>query len=111
MPTDFMSHIVAKKTVAPSEWQSKYALYKGSVFGLQHSLGQLSLLRPRIKHPNIQNYFRVGASTRPGNGVPLVMIGAQLTTRVIKEWDKKKKSTSGRRRRGAETVHRENEMR
>jgi hypothetical protein len=27
--------------------------------------------------------FRAGASTRPGNGVPLVMIGARLTSEAI----------------------------
>ncbi len=100
MPHDLASHILATRAVPPSEWQTSYSLHRGSVFGLDHSLGQLSLLRPRIKHPNLRNYFRVGASTRPGNGVPLVMIGAELTTRAVRAYDKRRRRTkeaSGRR--------------
>jgi phytoene dehydrogenase-like protein len=47
------------------------------------TIQQLSALRPRIRHPHSRNLYRVGASTRPGNGVPLVMIGAKLTADVV----------------------------
>ena len=39
--------------------------------------------RPRIKHPRMKNVYRVGASIRPGNGVPLVMIGARLVAEQV----------------------------
>ena len=56
----------------------KYALRRGAVFGLSHNLAQLSLLRPARRHPGARGLHWVGASTRPGNGVPLVLIGAEL---------------------------------
>ena len=43
----------------------------------------MCLCRPRIKHPNLDNVYRVGASIRPGNGVPLVMIGARLAAEQV----------------------------
>jgi phytoene desaturase (3,4-didehydrolycopene-forming) len=77
------SHIVAHEVTTPHQWSERYNLFGGSVFGLAHKLSQLSLLRPRHQHPLLRNAFRVGASTRPGNGVPLVMIGAALATNTI----------------------------
>ena len=38
-----------------------------------------SLLRPGRRHGSVAGLHWVGASTRPGNGVPLVLIGAMQT--------------------------------
>lgn len=75
--------ILAENIRAPIQWRNEFSLFRGSAFGLAHSLNQLSFLRPRFKHPSVGNLYRVGASTRPGNGVPLVMIGARLATNII----------------------------
>ena len=80
---DIESFIVAERYVSPRNWQADLGLYRGSAFGLAHNLFQLSVLRPRIRHPKIHNLYRVGASTRPGNGVPLVMVGARLTAEAV----------------------------
>mmetsp|Transcript_33471 Transcript_33471/g.48527 ORF Transcript_33471/g.48527 Transcript_33471/m.48527 type:complete len:432 (+) Transcript_33471:426-1721(+) len=76
-------HIVCESHRTPSDWQRDFNLFRGSAFGLTHNLQQLSLLRPRIRHPSYRGLYRVGASTRPGNGVPLVMIGAGLTASAV----------------------------
>ncbi len=55
----------------------------GAAFGLSHGLNQLALFRPALQDPVIQGLFFVGASTRPGNGVPLVMMGAQLAAERV----------------------------
>ena len=72
---DIRNNIVHERIVTPIQWHDNYSLYRGSAFGLAHQLTQLSILRPRLRHPRICNLYRVGASVRPGNGVPLVMIG------------------------------------
>jgi len=74
---DFESHIVCERVRTPPGWRNSYGLRRGAVFGLSHSLNQLSLLRPSRRHPGIRGLHWVGASTRPGNGVPLVLIGAE----------------------------------
>ena len=59
------------------------------MFGLSHGLLQLACFRPPTQtglpatpwwkdSPKIDNLFFVGASTRPGNGVPLVMMGVAV---------------------------------
>ena len=83
MPDSLDSHIVVEKIRSPREWNGEFGLFRGSAFGLAHSLNQLSVLRPRLRHPRLSNVYRVGASTRPGNGVPLVMISARLVTDAI----------------------------
>ncbi|KAL7481227.1 hypothetical protein ACHAW6_006906 [Cyclotella cf. meneghiniana] len=42
-----------------------------------HGLRQLSLTRPGAESSSRDNVLYVGASSRPGNGVPLVLIGAK----------------------------------
>lgn len=64
----------------------RYGIEHGAVFGLSHGLSQLALFRPAVKDSKVQGLYFTGASTRPGNGVPLVMIGAQLTAaRILKD--------------------------
>jgi phytoene dehydrogenase-like protein len=74
----FAGHVVHEQVRTPLEWRDKYALRRGAVFGLSHNLAQLSLLRPARRHAGAHGLHWVGASTRPGNGVPLVLIGAEL---------------------------------
>ena len=84
--SDFESHIVGEKIIDPIQWEDMYGLKYGAAFGLSHKLDQLSLFRPANKDAVIKGLYFTGASTRPGNGVPLCMIGARLTAeRIIKD--------------------------
>ena len=78
----------------PLTWQNKYNLKNGSVFGLSHGLLQLACFRPPTQSglpdtpwwadsPKIENLYFVGASTRPGNGVPLVLMGVAVQAENI----------------------------
>lgn len=80
--------IVREMVISPPEWQKRYGLQHGAAFGLAHGLGQLSLFRPSPVDPVVQGLYFVGASTRPGNGVPLCFIGAKLTAnRIIRDME------------------------
>jgi phytoene desaturase (3,4-didehydrolycopene-forming) len=61
----------------------RYALQHGAAFGLAHGLTQLALLRPGPQDPGVPGLYFVGASSRPGNGVPLVMLGAKQTAERV----------------------------
>lgn len=77
-------HITAEVVREPLQWRDQYGLEHGAAFGLSHGLTQLALLRPGCVDPDgPQGLYWVGASSRPGNGVPLVMMGAQLTAERI----------------------------
>ena len=73
----FANAIVDERVRTPPGWKRAYGLARGSVFGLSHPLEALSFFRPGRKHgPKAKGLHWVGASTQPGNGVPLVLIGA-----------------------------------
>jgi phytoene dehydrogenase-like protein len=68
----------------PGTFAEQYHVGAGTPFALSHGFGQLSLTRPgpkyQLESPNI---LYCGASSRPGNGVPLVLIGSKLVTKKV----------------------------
>mmetsp|Transcript_3196 Transcript_3196/g.4768 ORF Transcript_3196/g.4768 Transcript_3196/m.4768 type:complete len:82 (+) Transcript_3196:1483-1728(+) len=50
-----------------------------------HGFGQLSVTRPDSESKVQDNVLMVGASSRPGNGVPLVLIGAKLVSQKVQK--------------------------
>jgi phytoene dehydrogenase-like protein len=71
----------------PATYADKYNVGAGTPFGLSHGLAQLSIFRPPSiflqPDPLLTNIFYCGASTRPGNGVPLVLTSAKLATNKV----------------------------
>ena len=80
---DIKEHIKFENTFTPLSWRKRYNLVKGSTHGLCHNLMQLGYLRPGNKHPRYQNLYFVGASTRPGTGLPTAMVSGRLTAQRI----------------------------
>jgi len=62
--------------VTPADWES-IGLWQGAAFGLSHDFFQSTCFRPSNRAPFRGVYF-VGASTVPGNGIPMVLISAEL---------------------------------
>ncbi|GIL73546.1 hypothetical protein Vretimale_5240 [Volvox reticuliferus] len=81
--TDVRQHIVDELVIDPTEWRERYSLAHGAAFGLSHGLTQLSVLRPGLADKQVRGLYFVGASTRPGNGVPLAMISADLVVQKV----------------------------
>ena len=78
-------NVRAVKFNGPSEWANDYRLDKGAAFGLAHDFLQSVCFRPKNVDPKDDRLFYVGASTAPGNGLPMVLIGAELAEeRLIK---------------------------
>jgi phytoene desaturase (3,4-didehydrolycopene-forming) len=75
--------IEAEELIDPLEWRRRYGLRRGAVFGLSHSLAQLSVFRPAQASSRVRGLFFAGASTAPGNGVPLVLISAEQVERKV----------------------------
>lgn len=71
---DFIIH----ETVdTPATMADHWNVAAGTPFGLSHGLSQLSRLRPSSLPDEFPEAVFVGASCRPGNGVPLVLVGAE----------------------------------
>ena len=90
----FGASIVDERVRTPLGWREAFGLRRGSVFGLAHNLEQLAIARPGRRHPSVDGLHWVGANTRPGNGVPLVLIGAMKTSEEALA-DLKRKPQSG----------------
>lgn len=83
---DVERHIKFEKVYNPPIWQNLFNLSRGATFGsLNHNLMQMGYFRPHNQHPKYRNLFFAGGSTHPGNGVPLALISARLTSEKIIE--------------------------
>lgn len=82
--TDIENHIKFEICYLPKTWETRCNVTNGSVFGsLSHSIFQMGYFRPHNQHKKYKNLYFAGGSTHPGNGVPLVLLGAKLTTERI----------------------------
>eukprot|EP00980_Cylindrotheca_fusiformis_P012671 scaffold3103_cov136-Cylindrotheca_fusiformis.AAC.9 len=91
---DLDKDILDEVVDTPATWADQFHVGAGTPFALSHGFAQLSLTRPGPapfrKNPNL---LFCGASTRPGNGVPLVLIGAkQVSNKAIAALKRKEES-------------------
>jgi phytoene desaturase len=84
---DIEDHIKFEVSYLPKTWKKTCNVTRGSVFGsLGHTIFQMGYFRPHNQHKKYKNLYFAGGSTHPGNGVPLVLLGAKLTTeRILKD--------------------------
>jgi phytoene desaturase len=71
-------NIAAIRTYSPHDWQNDLNLNRGAAFGLSHDFLQSVCFRPSNKSKTVADLYYVGASTAPGNGLPMVLISAEL---------------------------------
>ncbi len=84
---DLRKHTVVQHECTPEDFSSRFNLANGSAFGLSHSFRQVGYMRPGNKASQLDNLYLVGASTVPGGGIPMVIIGSRLVTeRVQQDW-------------------------
>ena len=75
---NFSSYVETEIINDPRTWNQKFNLWNSSILGLTHSIFQVLTFRPSLKSPVFKDLYFVGASTRPGTGVPIVLCGAKL---------------------------------
>jgi phytoene desaturase len=82
---DLEAHLKFEESYTPLSWRKRYNLMKGSAHGLYHNLTQLAYFRPDYQHPRYHNLYFVGASTRPGTGIPTALVSARLAVNRMLE--------------------------
>jgi len=81
---NFEKHIKFESVFTQESWKDVFNLYNGATFGsLSHNLFQMGYMRPHNQHRKYKNLFFVGGSTHPGNGAPMSLISASLTSQKI----------------------------
>jgi phytoene desaturase len=84
--TDIDEHIKFEICYLPQTWKSIFNLTHGATFGsVAHHIFQMGYFRPHNRHGKYKNLYFVGGSTHPGNGIPLVLLSAQLTSERIQK--------------------------
>jgi phytoene desaturase len=80
---DIRQRVVFETIRTPEGWNMDCNLEEGAAFGIGHGISQVGYFRPPLASRSIGGLYFVGASTRPGTGVPLVTIGARLAAERI----------------------------
>jgi len=80
---DLRRRIVFERRYTPQDFVSDYHITRGSAFGISHTFSQVGYMRPANKARAFDNLYFAGASTVPGGGVPMVILGSRLTTQRI----------------------------
>ena len=75
--------IVEEEVWTPVDWERRFGLYQGSAFGAAHTLRQIGPFRAPNRSPDIRGLYYVGASTTPGTGMPMVVLGGRMTAERI----------------------------
>lgn len=71
------------RVVGPGDWRTELNLDRGAAFGLSHDFWQSAFFRPGLRSRSNPRVSFVGASTQPGNGLPMVLISAELVERRL----------------------------
>lgn len=81
---DLRERIVVRRSYGPGDFVENFNAWKGSALGAAHTLRQSAFLRPGIRSAKVDGLFYAGSSVRPGIGVPMCMISAELVLKAIR---------------------------
>ena len=83
---DLKARTVTRTLFGPNDFSSKYNAWQSTMLGPSHTLSQSAFFRTPNKSKKVDGLFYVGASTVPGVGVPMCLIGAEMVyKRITKE--------------------------
>jgi phytoene desaturase len=77
------SRIFTEEIYTPADWRARFGLFNGSAFGAAHTLFQIGPFRSRNYSREIEGLYYTGASTTPGTGLPMVVLGGKMTAERI----------------------------
>lgn len=75
--------IEVEQVWSPVEWRDQFGLHDGSAFGAAHHLFEVGPFRSKNYDPQVKGLYYVGASTTPGTGMPMVILGGKMTAERI----------------------------
>ncbi len=75
---DLQKRIVYQKLFAVEDFKERFNAPEGTALGLAHTLRQTAFFRPNNVSKKVKNLYYVGADTRPGIGLPMTLISAEL---------------------------------
>ena len=77
--------VAVEHRMTPEDFRSELGAVDGNAFALEPTLQQSAWLRPHNRDRSVAGLYFVGGGTHPGAGVPGVLLGAEVTARLIEE--------------------------
>jgi phytoene desaturase len=78
----FGASVAVESITTPADWQAR-GLTAGAPFAAAHTFRQTGPFRPGNLVPGLENVVFTGSGTRPGVGVPMVLISGRLAAERI----------------------------
>jgi len=85
--TDVSKHIEVEHVITPEMWERDYAVYRGAVFNLAHTIDQMLYFRPHNRFDDITDCYLVGGGTHPGSGLPTIYESGRISAGLILKRD------------------------
>jgi phytoene desaturase len=81
---DLNSRIVLRRTRGPQDFVDDYNSWSGSMLGPAHTLAQSAMFRAGNVSKKVRGLFYVGGSVRPGIGLPMCLISAEVLLKNLR---------------------------
>jgi phytoene dehydrogenase-like protein len=85
---DLSSEIVVSDVWTPRRIAESYLMPGGAIYGTHSHGWKHAFLRPPNKDRRIAGLYYVGGSSHPGGGTPTVLLSAQITSDLIRRYEK-----------------------
>ena len=80
---DLRDRLLSKTVFGPEDFRTQYHAWQASMLGQSHKLYQSAFFRTPNYSKKVKNVWYVGANTRPGIGLPMCLISAELVAEGI----------------------------
>jgi 1-hydroxy-2-isopentenylcarotenoid 3,4-desaturase len=81
---DLAERIVVRRTVGPADFVDDVNSWSGGALGPAHTLRQSAFLRATNRSRKVEGLYYAGSSTRPGIGLPMCLISAELIRKRLR---------------------------
>ncbi len=71
--------------MTPEDFKTELGAVAGNAFSVEPTLHQSAYFRQPNRDRSLAGLYFVGAGTHPGAGIPGVLLGAEVTTKLIEE--------------------------
>jgi phytoene desaturase len=82
--TDLADRVVVRRTRGPRDFVDDVNAWSGSMLGPAHTLDQSAMFRAGNTSEHVENLFYVGGSVRPGIGLPMCLISAEILLKNLR---------------------------
>lgn len=90
---DIKPNILYKRSYCIDNFKADYHAFKGNAYGLANTLKQTAILKPKLVHKTLKNFYFTGQLTVPGPGVPPSIISGEVVAGLINKQLEKNKAT------------------